>query len=238
MKRSHNMINNNEAISPLIVVVFMIAVTIVLVGALMSSVTSMSPEIYFYVDKPVTTDVTLEIENGVTKTIPEIPLGKKVTWKNVHIDPNGIIQYNGKEYPFLYYEGNFQYKPSNYGWLVRNIEGQMFLDGTHISELELQEFISNQFKTSGLFNHEVVYLLKRVINNNMLSFSKEFLIINYIPTKDVNNAIKLTTSYDFSIMRRHFLIQELDNEINLKEPIYEKIEDIGFLIHETAINRI
>jgi hypothetical protein len=72
----------------------------------------------------------------------------------------------------------------------------------------------------------------------MLDFSKEYLVINYITMDNVNSQIKLTTTFEFSIMCRHFLIQEQDFPIDLEEPYYELLPDTGYCIHETAINRI
>lgn len=219
-------------------IVAMFGVCIFLALTIQVSSTNMSPEIYFYVDEPVTIDIVVEIPDGVTLTVPEVPLGERIVWEGVYVDPSGSIHFEGREYPFLYYEGIFHYAESNYGWLVQKVDGQMYLNNEAINERELEEFLAEQLATSGLYQHEIDYLMGRVAENDMLDFSKEYLFIRYIPTSDVDEAIKLTISHDFAIMRRHFLLQELDYPVISQKPVYETVKDTGFLIHETAINHI
>ncbi|UCH88726.1 MAG: hypothetical protein JSV49_10820 [Thermoplasmata archaeon] len=196
-----------------------------------------SPEIYFHVEDKVKVDITVEIKDGVTKTIPEIQLGNKVTWENLLIDKNGVINYNDNEYEFLYYEGRFHYAPSNYGWLVTKIDEQLFLNDNLVTEQELLEFIKIQMRDSGLHENEIEFLIDRITQNKMLDFSSKYLLIRYIPQADVDEAIKIQSDLNFNIIRRHFLIEAVDNHVEMNDPIYEIIEDSGFLIHETAVNR-
>ena len=216
----------------------MVSITAILCSFLYTNVQTLSPEIYVYVSEPVTTDVSIEIEDGVTKTIPEIPLGKKVTWKDVQIDTDGDISYEGKDYPFLYYEGRFQYNDLSQGWMISKENDQMYFNNKLMTSSNLINFLEVKMKESGLFDNEISFLITRLNQNDMIEFSSNYLIINYIPMNDVNDVIKITTSHNFEIMRRHFLIYETDLPIELEEPRFEEIIDTGFLIHETAINRI
>jgi hypothetical protein len=38
-------------------------------------------------------------------------------------------------------------------------------------------------------------------------------------------------------MRRHFAFYELDTVVDMTEPEYEDVEDTGYVIHETAVNK-
>lgn len=225
------------AVSPVIAVILMVAITVVLAGILFSFTYSPSPEIYFYVNSPIITDVTIEIEGGVTKTIPEVPLGNKITWEDIYIDTDGNINFEGKEYEFLYYEGDFHYGTSYYGWVVQNQDGNLNIDNITYTKEGILNFICDRFRESGLYENEIPFLVDRIIQEEMFSFSKERLLIRYIPMSDVDNAIGLETSFDFSIMRRHFVIEETEDPIELMEPEFEGVEDTGYMIHETAINR-
>ena len=226
------------AVSPVIAIILMLAITVILAGILFCGVSSLSPELYFYVDDPVTTDVTIGIQGGVTKAIPEVPLGNRIVWKDVYIDINGDINFEGKEYEFLYYEGNFQYCPSNYGWVFHNQDGELSIGDESLTEEGLLDFIVEIFKESGLYENEIPFLVDRITEEHMLSFSKEWASIRYIPVADVDDAIGLETSFDFSIMRRHFVIEENNDPIELDKPEFEEVENSGYLIHETAINRV
>ena len=230
--------DDKNIIFPIFAILFMLAITIVLSGTIYSGINTMSPEIYFYVNEPVITDVTVEIEDGVTKTFPEVPVSEKIIWKNVRIENDGNIIFNGEKYPYLYYEGCFKYPQSNYGWIIQKIGDQMFLNNKQITKFDLKLFLREQFERSGLYDNEISDIMQRIEENNMLRFSSNYLIIRYIPIKDVNKVIELKTSFEFSIIRRHFLIQESNEPIDLVIPLYETIENNGFLIHETAINKI
>ena len=141
-----------------------------------------------------TTDVTVEIAGGVTVTVPEIPLGKRVTWKNVTVMPDGTVRYNGALYPFLYYEGHFHYPESNYGWLIGQRSGQLYLDARPIDEEGVHQFLYKKLEEAGLSRYEIGYLMERVGNNNMLDFDSDYLFIRYIPMDDVNSAMALSFS--------------------------------------------
>lgn len=216
----------------------MVGITLILASLLFIGVQDMSPEIYFHVKKAVVTDITVEIENGVTLTIPEVPLGKRVVWRNVQIGEDGIIEYRGQEYNFLYYEGRFEYKESNYGWMIKSDGGKLTMDGVEFSKNGILDFLEQMLMDSGLHDNEVSFLMDRVAENDMLSFSSDYLLIRYIPMEDVNEAIGLETSFDFEIVRRHFLLQETDEPIEMQVPVFGGVEDSGYFIHETAINRL
>jgi len=196
-----------------------------------------SPEIFFHVKEPMTIDVTVRIPERVTLTIPEVQMGSVAVWENVHALDDGNILFDGEKYPYLYYEGRFSYPESNYGWLVEQVGGELFIDGSPIDRDGLITFLRIKFMDSGVFENEANVLIKRIQDLNMLEFSKSFLAIRYIPTADVDSIMGLETSQAFTFMRRHFYIEELDRYTELIEPAFESISDDDFIIHETAVNK-
>ncbi len=229
--------HQDEGVNPITAVILMVAITISLASFLHGwAIKSASPEIYFHVEEEVTTDVTVEMEGGVTTTIPEVPMGKTATWKDVHVAKDGTITYNEKEYPFLYYEGVFSYHKSNFGWLVEKQGQNYILGGEEMNEAGILSHLMEEMVESGLLENEADYVIQRIVNLDMLETEKPYLSIHYIPMEDVNEAIELTTSFEFSQMRRHFVITGRDAPIPMTEPSYEPVEDTGYLIHETAVN--
>jgi hypothetical protein len=196
-----------------------------------------SPEIYFHVEEEVTTDVTVEIDGGVTTTIPQVPMGKKAVWKDVLVRPDGTINYQGKNYDFLYYEGRFDYQWSNQGWLVEKQGGKLYLDGVETDEAGILQHLESEMIESGLLENEAAFLLERIVELDMLDMDKSYMSLHYIPIEDVDEAIKLSTSFEFQQMRRHFAFYEHEGPVDMVEPVYEVVENTGYVIHETAVNK-
>ncbi|HVT00981.1 MAG TPA: hypothetical protein VHE53_01965 [Patescibacteria group bacterium] len=58
------------------------------------------PVIYLYPDTPTKVNVKVTIPGKITVSIPEY----KNEWENVLADPDGKLSYQGKTYPYLFYE--------------------------------------------------------------------------------------------------------------------------------------
>lgn len=103
-----------------IVYTIVATITVVLAGIVFLGTQSISPEIFIHTDQEVTLDLTVRIEDGVTKTIPEVDMGREAVWKDLTVRPDGIIEFEGDRYPFLYYEGVFidRYPDSDQGWAI------------------------------------------------------------------------------------------------------------------------
>jgi hypothetical protein len=98
--------------------------------------------------------------------------------------------------------------------------------------------LGSLFIDAGLEVNEAEVMLQRIIDHDMLSFSDNYLIIRYIPMNQVDQAIKLTTSYDMENVRRHFLIEETDEEEILHQPVFEQFDNDEEYLMETAVNKI
>lgn len=197
-----------------------------------------SPEVYFHVDVPVTTDVRVEIPEGrITTSLPAVSMGASAEWRGVRIETNGTVVYEGVHHPFLYYEGTFGYERSNFGWLIEERDGELYLEGGPVTKDEIIGFMREEMMESGLSGNEIDFLIQRIIDLNMLNMEKPFMTIHYIPMEDVEDVIRLTTSHEFTLMRRHFAFYEHDGPVEMEEPEYEGIEDSPSMIHETAVNK-
>lgn len=199
-----------------------------------------SPEIFFHVENKTNTDLMIRINDGVTCTIPKVPMDSSAIWAGLTIYPNGSISYNNKVYDMIYYEGKFvdSYPISNQGWVISKIGENMFVKDQKVNENDLLDLLMNEMSVSGLTNYEIEFVLNRIVQNDMLDCNDHYLTIRYIPQKNVDEVINLSSSIDFQIMRRHFLIEETDECIPLVDPIFEPIPIGPNIIHETAVNRI
>jgi hypothetical protein len=107
-----------------------------------------------------------------------------------------------------------------------------------IHQYDLLNILGSLFLDAGLEVNEAEVLLQRIIENDMLSFSGNYLMIKYIPMKQVDQAIDLSTTYDINVVRRHFLIEETGDEQILQVPEFEQFNNNVEYLMETAINRI
>ena len=187
-----------------------------------------SPEIFFHVNAPTTTDVTVTIPDGVTLTIPEVPMDTTATWEDVTAKADGTCTYQGTDHPYLYYEGIWEYPGSGYGWVV---------DREAMTDEQILDLVFKKCLDSRLEPNEAQVIIDRMVNLDMLETDSTHLAIRYIPEEDVDATMQLETSEDFHIMRRHFLIEDADTHISLLEPEFEPAPEGDLIIHETAVNR-
>ncbi len=195
-----------------------------------------SPEIFFHVTEPITTDVTVTIPDGVTLTIPEVEMTSAATWTDVKANPDGTCTYEGSTYPYLYYEGIWDYPDSSFGWMVEKVDGVMVLEGEVVTEDDILEFITEKCIDSGLEPNEAQVIIDRIVALDMLEFDG-CLAIRYIPEVDVEATMQLETSESFQTMRRHFYLEQIETQVELSEPVFEMRPEGDLIIHETAVNR-
>lgn len=205
-----------------------------------SYVTHDSPEIYFHVAREVTFDISVHIEKGVTLTIPNVEMDNSASWNDILVSTDGSIRYEDETYDLLYYEGIFveDYGPSNQGWVLSRENGQLSLNGIPVNEEITLEFLRYKMISSGLMKNEVVFLLDRIVENDMLSFDTQYLYLRYVPQEAVDMAIQIDAPDEFTIMRRHFLFEASNEEVELDEPEFKILYEEDLIIHETAVNRI
>lgn len=139
------------------------------------------PVIYLYPTKPLFVDVKLEIPGRVTVSDPLYP---EDGWKQVYAYPNplGAIKYQGKDYPYLYYETDV-IKPEipTQGYVVR----------TDLLEPKLRDMLAK----IGLIEHEqndfIEYWLPELRAEN-----KPYMFVTILPHKEKEKVDKVIMSVE------------------------------------------
>ncbi len=175
--------------------------------------TAEKPVIYLYPTEKTDVSVNLKLYGKLTCTYPEINKG----W-NVIAYPNGkvINKFDGKEYSYLYWEGesNTNYDMSK-GFVVKGEDTAKFL----------QEKLSYMGLTPREYNEFIVYWLPQMQNNkyNLITFQG----------KAYKDSAKLEISpKPDSILRVFMAYKPLKKPIDIKEQKLEIFERKGFTVVE------
>lgn len=195
-----------------------------------------SPEIFLRDGAQLSIDVKVWVSGGVATTIPEVEMTHTAVWEDVLINSDGTCSFEGKNYPYLYYEGNWEYPGSSFGWMVEKKDGVNYIGGTPVDHEDICDFITDKCLESGLEPNEAQVIIDRIEKFDMLEFDSPYLAIRYIPQEDVDTTMTIETSLECQVMRRHFYLEEMDEPMELSEPVYD-IPTGGLRIHETAVNR-
>ncbi len=171
------------------------------------------PVIYLYPTEKTDISVNLKLDGKLTCTYPEINKG----W-NVTAYPNGkvINKADGKEYSYLYWEGdsNTKYDMSK-GFVVKGEDTAKFL----------QEKLSYMGLTAREYNEFIVYWLPQLQNNkyNLITFQG----------KAYTDSAKLEISPKPDSMLRVFMAYKpLNKPIDIQEQKLETFERKGFTVVE------
>ncbi len=224
-----------------VVLTSVVCATIILAGFVFmwaqSFTSTASPEIYLHTEEEITIDLTIRIEDGVTKTIPEVEMGREATWNDLTVHPDGMIEYEGNRYPFLYYEGVFieRYPETDKGWVISEVEGGYLVNGELHSSGSIQGVMMDLFMGSGLTPNESSIMLLRARSLGVLEGEGD-IVLRYIPEEEVNDIIEISSSIPTEMMRRHFLVEVTDDPPILRDPLFEDVPEGPFVIHETALN--
>ncbi len=139
------------------------------------------PVIYLYPTHPLFVDVKLEIPGRVTVSDPFYP---EDGWKQVEAYPNplGAIKYQGREYPYLYYETDVM-KPE--------IPTQGFVVKTELLEPKLRDMLTK----IGLIEHEqddfIEYWIPMLQAEN-----KPYMFITILPHEEKEKVDKVIMSVE------------------------------------------
>ena len=171
------------------------------------------PVIYLYPEKDTEVSVKLGFKGTLTATIPDHGDG----W-NVLAKTDGTLTdlYDGKEYPYLFWEGNTKFAPDmQKGFLVK---------GT-----ETADFLEDILAKIGLLPHEIndfiAYWLPFLQENpyNLITFQGE----NYTDIAPLT----ITPAPD-SILRVFMVYRPLEEPIDIEEPDFIPFERKGFSVIE------
>jgi hypothetical protein len=170
------------------------------------------PVVYLYPEKTTSVDVLVGAE--ITKSEPTYNDG----WKNVLAQPTGKLTYNGKNYPYLFWEGlgNGIYPTVDSGFIVAQKDVKSTLTD-HLSKLGLNQKESADF---------MEFWLPKMPNT-------PFVRLTWFTTNQMNKLAPLTISPKPDTTIRIFLdFQGLDKQINLKTQKLSSIPRKGFTVVE------
>ncbi len=174
------------------------------------------PAIYLYPTKKENVNVKVRTSGFFTLTIPDY---NKLTGWDVVANPDGIIESNSNQYPYLYYESKVPdskiTKPKNGYVITRNELSQLFptlLPKLGLNKKEMKEFIDYWTKALPFSPYYFVGIM-----------DKES--IDQIEPLDIN------PSPD-SIIRVRLYFEMLDKSINVKQPVITTPQRNGFTVVE------
>ena len=171
------------------------------------------PVIYLYPEFTQEVEVKLDYAGELTCTYPEYKDG----W-HIVTHPNGMLvnKENGKEYSYLFWEGNaeIEYDFSK-GYVIAGDDTADFLE-KKLSELGLNRAEANEF---------IVYWLPRMQDNkyNLITFQNE------IYTEAAK--LEITPKPD-SILRVFMVYKPLEEFMEIEEPTIETFHRKGFTVVE------
>jgi len=197
------------------------------------------PAVYLYTKKPLTDNLTVEFKDGkATKIVPQLPLTKKFTWKNITAKDGKIIV-DGKTYDYLFYEGIMK-KPlqSDQGWILEKNDTGLYLDKEKITYPDLQEFFIKELQKAGLYENEIHDFMnfwlgddkKLFLGKNSFKYA-----IKYVPQNVLDDAISIETEHEYTRIRVLYTIEEITEDIELNEPVYYKPIIKDNVLHEWGI---
>lgn len=171
------------------------------------------PVICLYPESAQEVEVKLDYEGELTCTYPEYRDGWQVT---AHPDGTLTDSASGKEYSYLFWEGNSdtEYDFSR-GYVIAGEDTAEFLE-IKLAELGLTRKEANEF---------IVYWLPRMQENayNLITFQNE------IYTDSAK--LEITPEPD-SVLRVFMAYKALDEKTEIEEPVIEPFERKGFTVVE------
>ena len=170
------------------------------------------PIIYIYPEKEMDVSIKLGNSHLITTSYP-----KYVNGWNVKASPNGNLEYNGKNYYALYWEGkDYNAYESNEGFIVKGEDTSKFLE-EKLSLLGLNEKEANEF---------IIYWLPKMEHNkyNYIRFDTLDNINNYMPL-DIEPKPE-------TLIRVYMMYKPLDNYKDIKTQELTKVERKGYTVVE------
>ncbi len=170
------------------------------------------PNIYIYPKESTILDVSLEFPQGgkIVKSIPEYGDG----WKNLTVEPNGMIN---DQYEFLFYESRQQDYCQYYnGWVIKRENLPTFFNdnmkATGFNEKEINDFIEYWVPRLNKYNYYALYPQYK---------------------NDIDKLVKLEISEKpDNILRLFYVIDGIDEKIDLTEPNIPEFDRSGFVVTE------
>ena len=170
------------------------------------------PVIYIYPKEDMEVEIELGNSNLITTSYPKY----ESSWK-VLARKDGYLEYNGRTYYGLYWEGkNHKAKIEEDGFVIKGEDTSKFLE-EKLEILGLNEREINEF---------IIYWLPKMEHNkyNYIRFETREEIDSYMP-------LNINPKPD-SIIRVYMNFKGLDEEVKVKEQKLEKAERKGYSVIE------
>lgn len=176
-------------------------------------ITSAKPVIYLYPERETSVSVKLTYDGKLTATYPAYGDG----WENITAFPDGRLEYNGREYYCLYWEGVTDKLPSaiSAGACVRGEDTAEYLERA-LAELGLTEREANEF---------IIYWLPQLENN-------EYNLISFIGEEYTDIAKLDISPAPDSVLRVYMLASPSGEYVQLAPQSFTPFERKGFCVVE------
>ena len=170
------------------------------------------PLIYIYPEKEMDVSIKLGNSHLITTSYP-----KYVDGWNVKASPDGNLEYNGKNYYGLYWEGeNYNSYESDEGFIVKGEDTSKFFE-EKLSLLGLSEKEANEF---------IIYWLPKMEHN-------KYNYIRFDTLENINSYMPLEISpKPETLIRVYMMYKPLDNYKEVKEQTLTKVERKGYTVVE------
>ena len=178
-----------------------------------STHTYAKPVIYLYPERELVLSVKLTYDGVLTTTYPEYTANG---WQNVTAHPDGRLEYNGREYYCLYWEGVSRKLPDiTAGACVRGTDTAEYLEYA-LAELGLTEREANEF---------IIYWLPQLECN-------EYNIISFLGEEYSDIARLDITPAPDSILRVYMVAKPCDKYTHVKSQSLRPFTREGFCVVE------
>lgn len=159
------------------------------------------PAIYLYPPTKTSVDLKINPQGEVTTSLPTYPI--KSGWQNLEVNPHGLITYQGRHYPYLYYE-------------AETVGYSKPAQGSIIPKARLEPFLRETLPTLGLQGREIDDFVNYWITR-LQPISKPFLFISFFDQETINSVdpVELTPVPD-KVVRIRAYFKPTDSKSKVK----------------------
>ncbi len=172
---------------------------------------ALKPVIYLYPEEETEVTVNLDYNGEFIFTYPEYNGGWEVT-----AYPDGTITHNGREYSYLFWDGNNNFDLDlSKGFVVKGEDTEEFL----------VEKLAYLGLTPTEYNEFIVFWLPKMVGNeyNLISFQQEAY---------TDNAVLTIEPTPDSVQRVFMAFKALDEKIEIEEQVLQPFTREGFSVIE------
>ncbi len=217
----------------------MVAITVVLMAYLYTSVVAMKPAIYLYTRKEEKERLRLKVQGTITTRKPFRTGVRSVTWDGLTLKDGKILD-RGMQYDYLFYESeNVVPRHDGTGWVLGRKAGKTTWNGRQVDREALTAILSNILEKYGLFENEIADFIEYWLGSDMKIFfgRDDFTYAIYpVPQDELDRIFAIETDLEYpERIRVQFLVKEIGDGETLEEPEYPEIVRSEYALHEWGI---